>query len=148
MTTSTSIWIVRAEFMDRDDAVALMDLARELGITTVLSSRTVNERTSGGEQTPARTWRTGKVILAAMEPGRSYGMEHFMAAMEERGYKASSASPILSKLVEQGEVERLTTGVYRLRRDKQSEMETCESCKTPGLCRAATYCRQEPLRGT
>jgi hypothetical protein len=139
MTTSTSLWVVTAEFTDRDDAVALIDLARELGIVAQLSSRTINEK-NGGMNTPARTWRTGKVLLNSMVPGRSYGLEHFMAALEEAGYKASSASPVLGKLVDQGDVERLGSGVYRLLKAREA-IALCADCHLVEVC-AAIGCQK------
>lgn len=112
MTTSTSLWVVTAEFTDRDDAVALIDLARELGIVCHLGTRTINEKNGGAS--PIRETRLGKYLLGSMVPGRSHDMDHFMAVCQERGYAKTSASAVLSKLVEQGDVERLGTGVYRL----------------------------------
>lgn len=111
-STTTSIWVVTAEFTERDDAVALMDLARELGIVTQISSRSINEY----HRSAARDTRLGKLILRAfVDPSRTYDLEYMAAACEEGGYKGNSASPVLSKLVDQGDVERLTGGLFRLK---------------------------------
>ncbi len=139
-STSTSLWIVTAEFTDRDDAVALIDLARELGIVAQLSARAINEKNGAS---PMRETRLGKLILGGMTPGRSYDLEHFMALCQERGYAKSSASAILSKLVEQGDVERLMAGVYKLasRPGTVIEFKACESCPDVGSCMIYGQCR-------
>lgn len=111
-STTTSIWIVTAEFTEREDAVALMDLARELGVITQISSRSINKY----HRSAVRDTRLGKLLLRAFaDPSRTYDLEYMSAVCEEGGYKGNSASSILSKLVEQGDVERLTGGLYRLK---------------------------------
>lgn len=108
MNGTASIWVVTAEFTERDDAVALMDLAKELGVTMTMAARQVNIA-----RTPTRDQRLGRFILRAMDEGRSYGLEYLAAAAEEHEYKGNSVSAILSKLVAEGDVERLGVGVYR-----------------------------------
>lgn len=107
---SEAIWVVAAEFASREDATAFMDLARELGYSSHLSSRQLNvDRT-----TPAREWRIGKVMLRSMVPRISYDADHFRAVLQENGFAPSSYSPILSLLTKQGDVVRVAPGVWQL----------------------------------
>lgn len=134
-TVSAVLWTVIAEFTDRDDAVALMELARELGVVTKLTSRQVNT----SNERPAREWRIGKLILGSMVPGRSYDSEHFRAVLEGHGYAPASYSPTLSLLVRQGDVERVGSGVFQLR--VSPCLVKCKQCTTPVLCDRAGFCR-------
>ena len=110
-TVSAVLWTVIAEFTDRDDAVALMDLARELGVVTKMTSHAINT----SNERPTREWRIGKLLLRSMVPGRSYDSEHFRALLQENGFAPSSCSPVLSRLVREGDVERPTPGSFQLR---------------------------------
>lgn len=51
-----------------------------------------------------------------MEPGRSYNKEHFRALLQEHGFAPSSYSPVLTRLTQQGDVERVAPGVFKLAR--------------------------------
>jgi hypothetical protein len=110
-TVPQTVWTVSAEFTDRDDAVALMELARELGVVTRLTSHSIN----APSETPVRGWRIGKVVLGSMQPGRSYTSEHFRAVLQEAGFAPASCSSVLTRLVQQGDVERIAQGVFKLR---------------------------------
>lgn len=134
-TVSAVLWTVIAEFTDRDDAVALMELARELGVVTKMTSHAINTR----NERPAREWRIGKLILGSMVPGRSYDSEHFRALLAEHGFAPESYSATLSKLVKQGDVERVASGVFQLRAPPC--LVKCEQCATPSLCDRVGFCR-------
>lgn len=129
------MWVVSAEFTDRDDAVALMDLARELGVVTKMTSHAINT----SNERPAREWRLGKLILGSMVPGRSYDSEHFRALLAVHGFAPASYSPTLSLLVRQGDVERVGSGVFQLR--VSPCLVKCKQCTTPVLCDRAGFCR-------
>lgn len=131
MTTTTLIWIVSAEFTDREDAVAFMELARELGTISKLSSRSVNA--SNGAR-PVRETRSGKMVLSSMVPGRSYDLEHFAAVLEAGGYRGVSAGSVVSKLTDQGDVERISAGVYKLRSQPGQLVRLCDDCKALDVC--------------
>lgn len=109
MKTTETLWVVTAEFLDRDDAVALMELARELGYDSKLSTRAVN----AGPVTPARDTRSGKLVLSKMDLGRSYDLDWVKIVMQENGYKAASGPSLLASLTAQGDVKRLGAGVYQ-----------------------------------
>ena len=138
-STGAALWTVQAEFTDRDDAVAFMDLARELGVLSHLSSRSINKNRS-----PIRETRIGRLILRSMEPGRSYELEWFRALCEENDYQANSASPALSKLVEQGDVVKATRGTFEL---PKATTLLCGVCKTMEECSKKGWCAggQHPL---
>ncbi len=110
-TVPQTVWTVSAEFMDRDDAIAFMELVAELGIVTKRTSHVIN----ASNERPCREWRIGKLVLGSMVPGRSYGREHFRAVLQEAGFAPASHSPVLSLLVRQGDVERVAQGVFKLR---------------------------------
>lgn len=111
-TVPTTVWTVSAEFTDRDDAVAFMELVTELGVVTKMTSHAIN----ASNERPCREWRIGKLVLGSMEPGRSYDREHFRALLQEHDYAPSSYSPVLTRLVNQGDVERPAPGVFQLAR--------------------------------
>lgn len=111
MTEPTSqIWTVTAEFADRDDAVALVDLLREMGYKTDMKFRTINSVVGN----PASTWRSSKLMMAGMVAGRSYSIEDLAAIIEPHGFTATSAPSLAAALTREGVLQRIAHGVYRL----------------------------------
>lgn len=132
-TVPQTVWTVSAEFTDRDDAVAFMELVTELGVVTKMTSHSIN----APSETPVRGWRIGKVVLGSMQPGRSYTSEHFRAVLQEAGFAPASSSSVLTRLVQQGDVKRIAQGVFKLARRQDI---VCETCTTPETCAPVAWC--------
>lgn len=108
------MWVLKANFADRDDAIAASDLLGELGYKCELSHIAVNEKSK-----PMSETRLGKIVLGFLTnnipPGRSVHYTDVGAFIAEaHSYKANSANSTLTKLVEEGKVERCAEGIYRL----------------------------------
>lgn len=110
--SSTMNWIVKAEFVSRDDALALIDLASELGIKCELGQSPVN-----GKLAPVHQTRLGKIVLKILSdaPG-SLHYEDVAVKIEELDFSPLSANGTLSKLVHEGFAIRLASGVYSAKR--------------------------------
>lgn len=101
-------WKVITKVADRDDAVALMDLIRELGYQPSISGQQdVYERGLVSET------RAGRLILRNMTLGRSFSLEDIGAWLLAKEYSPKSAAPLLSFMVDEKKVERIAPGIYR-----------------------------------
>ena len=106
---------VTIDFASRDDALALIGLIRELGYEAQMTYRSLNENRS-----PIRDTRLGILILEHMRPtpgqqAKTFAIDDFTDLLEEHHFKASSAAAALSVLADQGDVERVLRGVYRIK---------------------------------
>lgn len=101
-------WKVITEVADRDDAVALMDLIRELGYQSSISGRQV-----GYERGPTSETRAGRLILRNMTLGRSFSLDDIGAWLLAKEFSPRTASPLLGLLVHENKVERIAPGIYR-----------------------------------
>jgi hypothetical protein len=107
---STSVWTISATFTSSADAQAAIDLLAELGITAQIHHQSLQRKIN-----PARTWRSGKILLEAMRKGRqTWYWEDITKVLEENGYVASSSGMLLGRLVEEGDLVRIERGRYRL----------------------------------
>lgn len=89
-------WKVITKVADRDDAVALMDLIRELGYQPSISGQQdVYERGLVSET------RAGRLILRNMTLGRSFSLEDIGAWLLAKEYSPKSAAPLLSFMVDE-----------------------------------------------
>jgi len=100
------------QLLDREEALALRALIEELGYTVEL------HRSEGARvepKLPAREWRTGKLTLShlAANPSRTFTQEDLSIMLEENGYKPGTASPLLWQLVRDGDIHKLSAGLYR-----------------------------------
>lgn len=112
------IYTVSADFENSDDAVALADIIKDLGFKATVIFRDV---ATNRPATPMREQRLGKLILRFMTPTegatpRTFTYEQIGEYLETVDYRSTSASPALSKLVEQGDVDKVGTSLYRLKR--------------------------------
>lgn len=91
----------------RDDALALAELIREMGYTVNTFAHTALHRL------PMSQTRSGKIVLAKMEPSRTYPRSDIEIWLQEADYKSQSARPLLSLLQKEGAVEKVARGFYR-----------------------------------
>lgn len=110
------IHTVTADFTNHEDAIALRDLIRELGFEAQLTYRAINE----GTRSPMRETRLGILVLDMMRPTpgtspKSFNLEEVGAMLEEHHYAPTSASVVLSALAAEGDVDRVSRGIYRLK---------------------------------
>lgn len=87
-----------------EDAEALSDIIGELGFKT----NVVNNVT----KKPIEQWRSSRVILTFMKPGRSYHHTDIQAHMQEMGYASGTANAQLSMLTAAGILRLVERGVY------------------------------------
>lgn len=109
------IHTVSFDFASRDDALALLDLVRELGYEGQVTYRSLNENRS-----PIRDTRLGILILETMRPApgqqaKSFTIEDLANVLEEHHFEPASAAAALSVMTKQGDVERVLRGVYRIK---------------------------------
>lgn len=112
---SDYIHTVSVDFASREDALALMDLIRELGYEAQMTYRSLNENRS-----PIRETRLGILILDTMRPApgqqaKSFTIEDLADVLEEHHFEPTSAAAALSVMTKQGDVERVVRGVYRVK---------------------------------
>lgn len=101
-------YYVSAKFDNEDDAKALMELIGELGIDCSLRiTQLARPHWDLGDTRQAR------VLLASMDPARTYTIEDVAILLNEHHYKASNAAPLLGQLVRAGRIERVDHGFYR-----------------------------------
>lgn len=104
---------MQVEFDREEDARALAALVREMGGTP---GNVHPREEKGNRATPLAQQRGPRVILRGMQQGRSYTIEDVRAWLEEAGYKASSASALLHRLVRAGLVHVLPGTPYAYQR--------------------------------
>ncbi len=111
----TVIHTITVEFSqsNHEDAKALRDIVNELGYNATLTSRTLDTEHVA---TPMRDTRLGWVVLSIMSkrPRYFWTNDEVGEELEAYRYKPASAAVALTKLVDQGDVERMARGRYRI----------------------------------
>lgn len=112
---STVISTITVDFDNHDEAIALKELLEEMGLH-VNFSRRISNPDKGTCQ--ASSQRLGMLMLEEMEktPNSTFTSEDLAEICEMLRYNPRSWAPVISKLVEEGKVERLVRGIYRLPR--------------------------------
>lgn len=113
----TVIHTITVEFSqsNHEDAKALRDIINELGYDATLTSRTLDTEHVA---TPMRDTRLGWIVLSIMSkrPRYFWTNDEVGDELEAYRYKPASAAVALAKLVDQGDVERMARGRYRIMR--------------------------------
>lgn len=106
------VWTVTTEFATAEDALALQQLVAELGYRAQVSSRDLEQQP---HRSPIRETRLGREILRrAPSADRSFTLEDAMDWLVRADYLPQSASPALSRMVAEGDLRKIGTGLYRL----------------------------------
>lgn len=101
------LYRLQIDIEGKDDACALAQLLREMGYRVELFAHEAQSRL------PAAKTRSGTIVLNSMIPNRTYTSEDVAVWLEEHGYKAASANPLLTKLVQEGAIKRIAPGLFR-----------------------------------
>jgi len=98
------------QLVDREEALTLRALIEELGYRVSLT-----HELGTSSSVPCRETRLGKLVLRhfASNPSRTFLEEDIAILCEENDYKGSSASPTLFKLFRDGDIAKLSPGLYR-----------------------------------
>lgn len=107
---TTTTWDVCVSVQSEDDAKAISELIVELGFNPQVYRSQQRKRI----HRPSRNTRIGRIILGEMVPSVRYSAEDFGAILKACGYLPASASPILSRLVREGDVERIERNVFQI----------------------------------
>lgn len=104
-------WTVTGTFEKEEDAQALVELARDLGVELRAREQMLSPLL------PIHQTRVGKVILAALrrDDSRCLTKEDIKIALEEAEYSPKCYSVVI-KLVREGFVDRIEPGLYQIRR--------------------------------
>lgn len=97
-----------ATFTDRNDAVALMQLCEEMGVRITVRQRYKPREHKAQEQ------RLCKLLIKQLVPNKVYNKEDIAEWCELLDYKPTSASPVISKLCQEGLLIRVARGEYVL----------------------------------
>lgn len=110
------VYTVTVTFNDRDDAVAASDILTDLGLEPTITSAYAGPV----KVTPISETRLGRIVLDAMrdQSSKTWTSEDFMILCQEHDYKASSWAATLTKLVDEGVVDRVARGLYRASRTR------------------------------
>lgn len=108
--TGTTTVAVILEVDTREDAEALIELVGGLAKRAVID---VHCRTEVNAS-PARTWRVSKVLLDRLRDGGIYELTELRDILVDHDFSPKSAGGIMTQLVREGDVEKVSRGCYRI----------------------------------